>query len=386
MQDGRFWAEEGTLYFAQAWTLPWWKALLTSSTGYLSLAANLGTLLARYAVPLESAPHVTTIFALILQTLPALLLTTARDAWLSRPVVLITAMLLLAMPPVCDEVWLNLANSQFHLALAAALCLVLDVPSRINGAPRALLLFLAPLSAPISIALAPLFVARAIWERQKNRALQACCIISGTVLQLCLFYSPVGRRGHLLGPGTLLSIFAVKHLAIPFLGEQEANLIADDVHGDIITGHYPILAILAVLLACSALIIATAVRRRPEPLWLLLAGGAIAGLSYYAALDAGPSLITVVGGNRYAFVPCMLTALALLSFAATAADRLSQIAWATLVWLLAISVQQTILPQDAGFVVGPSWKTEIAKWRTNPNGPIAIWPSGWTMHLPPQGP
>jgi hypothetical protein len=384
MHDGRFWAEEGTLYFAHAWTLPWAQALLISSNGYLSLAANVGGLLARYAVPLEDAPHVTAMFALGLQALPALLLATARDAWLRKPIVLMAAMLLLAMPPVCDEVWLNLANSQFHLALAAALCLVLAIPSGMYGIPRNVLLFLTPLSSPASIALAPLFVARAIWDRQKSRALQAGCIVSGAVLQLTLFYHPLAERGHLLGPATLASIFVVKHLAIPFLGEEEANFIAADVHGDIIAGHYPVLAIFAAFVAVSALVLAIAIRRRPEPVWLLLAGGAIACLSYEAALGGGPSLITAVGVNRYAFVPCMLTALALLSFAATAADRLSQIAWATVCWLLVISVQQTLLPQDAVFVNGPSWKTEIAKWRADSKHPIAIWPIGWVMQLPPQ--
>jgi hypothetical protein len=383
MHDGRFWAEEGTLYFTHAWTLPWVPALLKSSNGYLSLAANFGGLLARYAVPLEDAPHVTAMFALSLQALPALLLTIARDSWLRRPIVLIAAMLLLAMPPVCDEVWLNLANSQFHLALAAALCLVLETPCGAYGIPRNVLLFLTPLSSPASIALIPLFVARAVWDRQKSRALQAGCIVSGAVMQLMVFYHSLAERGHLLGPATLASVFVVKHLAIPFLGEEEANFIAADVHGDVIAGHYPVLAMLAAFVAVSALGLAIALRRRPEPVWLLLAAGTVAYLSYNAALGGGPSLITAVGVNRYAFVPCMLTALALLSVAATAADRLSQITWATIGWLLVISVQQTLLPQDEVFVDGPDWKTEIAKWRADPKHPIAIWPTGWVMHLPP---
>ncbi len=383
MHYDRFWAEEGTVYFARAWTLPWWQALWAPASGYLNLAANAAGLAARYLFPLHDAPRVTTLVAFAFQALPAVLLVTARDAWLRRPAVLFAAILILAMPPVCDEVWLNTTNSQFHLALAAALCLALEVPIGVGAPARRLLLFLAPLCSPGCVALAPLFVARAALDRQKGRAIQAGCIVAGAVLQFALFYTSTPGRGHISGPATAASIFAVKHLAIPFLGEQGAVLIADGLRDEVFAGHYPIAAIVAVAAVCGLILAAVVVRRRSEPGWLLVAGLALACLSYYGALEGGTALISVVGENRYAFAPCMLFALAVLALAATAADRIAQGAWAAVVWLLVIATQQTVLPQDPIFVQGPRWKTEIARWRANPGHPLAIWPAGWAVIVPP---
>jgi hypothetical protein len=245
------------------------------------------------------------------------------------------------------------------------------------------LLLLAPLCSPGSIAIAPLFVARAMIDRSRERAIQAACIVTGTVLQLAWFYSPSANRGHMPGPATVAAIVAVKHLAIPLLGEQEANLIANSVHSDVVAGHYPIAAMLAAGVASCLLLLAIAWRRRSEPAWLLGGGFAIACLSYYGAINGRVALITVVGSERYAFAPSMLFALTVLALAATAADRIARAAWVVVIWLLVIAIQQTLLPQDGVFVDGPEWKNEVYRWRNDPTHHLAIWPTGWSIVLPP---
>ena len=39
--EGRFWAEEGRIFFENAWNLPWSEALIVSYGGYLNICANL---------------------------------------------------------------------------------------------------------------------------------------------------------------------------------------------------------------------------------------------------------------------------------------------------------------------------------------------------------
>jgi hypothetical protein len=382
-RHGRFWAEEGSVYFENAWRLPWWQALLRPHVGYLNLAPNLATLLARYIVSLPHAPNVTTAIALAIQTLPALLLATARDTWLRNPVVLFAAMLILAMPPVCDEVWLNTALSQFHLALAAGLCLALDVPVGAGAALRAVLLLFAPLSSPASIALAPLFVLRAILDRQPGRALQAACMVTGTILQLTLFYTRDPVRAYTLAPVTLAAILAIKHLAIPLLGEHGAEIVAPAVQATVREGRVPIAALLALAAAGGLLLTAIMRCRQPAAAWMLLAGGAIAVLSYFGALNSGVSQIAVFNAQRYAFAPSMLFALTVLTLAATGTGTVAFAARAIVVWLLTIAVLQTVSPQDAFFAHGPSWKAEVARFRADPSHKLAIWPTGWVVQLPP---
>lgn len=120
---GRFWAEEGNVFFVRAWTLSWHDALLAPWVGYLNIVATSVGLLARNFANMQSAPYVTTLIGLLFQLCPAVLILTIEEPWLQRRSVLVVSLLLIATPPASEEVWLNTLHSQFHLALCAALIL-----------------------------------------------------------------------------------------------------------------------------------------------------------------------------------------------------------------------------------------------------------------------
>jgi len=69
----RFWAEEGTLHFAYSYNHPWYQALIHPQVGYLNFYPNLATVLATL-VPLEFAPLVTTLAALLVQLIPIVII------------------------------------------------------------------------------------------------------------------------------------------------------------------------------------------------------------------------------------------------------------------------------------------------------------------------
>ena len=123
LTDGRFWAEEGVVYFHAAWHQSWLDALFTIHTGYLNLVASVATLLALHLVTLEQAPLVTTAVACGIQILPTIILATSRIPWLKRWPTFTIALLLLLIPAGDSEVWLNSITSQFHLALCVGLIL-----------------------------------------------------------------------------------------------------------------------------------------------------------------------------------------------------------------------------------------------------------------------
>ena len=387
LHGGRFWAEEGTIYFLHAWTMPWWHALFLPANGYLSLAANAAGILACHLASLQTAPYVTMATALAIQALPAAMLATAHDDWLQRPEILFPAMFLLGMPPACDEVWLNTANSQFHLEVAAALCLVLETPSGAWAVLRGCLIFLTPLCSPGSIALAPLFVLRAALDRQNARLIDAALMLAGSAIQLLTFYSPIPGRGHSLSFTLLALIFSVKHVAIPLLGEREASRVAAAVRREFITGKLPLTGILVAIVSVCSASVAVILRRRSQPFWLFVCGGALAVFSYDGALGKGPDLIALIG-SRYAFAPSVLFSLGILSLAATAGslDDVAGAAWVVVIWMVAISVQQTLSPQEPFFATGPSWKAELAIWQNDHDHPLKIWPTGWVVRLPPYSP
>ncbi|HTZ70666.1 MAG TPA: hypothetical protein VMB71_08455 [Acetobacteraceae bacterium] len=382
MRHGRFWAEEGSTYFYNACTMPWWKALIQPQAGYLNLPANIAAIIAHHTVALPNAPHVTTAIALLIQTIPVLVLVTSADRWLQRPAALLAAVLLVATPPCGDEVWLNTINSQFHIALAAALCLALQVPVGLSGIARKILLLCAPLCCPAATALAPIFVLRAALERDRARALQALCLLIGTGLLLALFYGSNPARGHFWSPSLLVAAIASRHLALPMLGHELSSVVAGDLQEAIRAGHRPVIAFLVVAAAAAALAAALALRRNTTAIWMLASGLMIAAISYYGALHGAVDLISVDTGARYAFAPSILLALTILVVAVTGADRVAAIAWLFAAWFIAVGLVQASLPHRPGMANGPAWKPQLARWHSDPSTALLIWPTGWKMWLP----
>jgi hypothetical protein len=382
MRHGRFWAEEGRIYFHNAWVMPWWQALLRPAVGYLNAAANLAGLLARLA-PLRQAPHVANAIALLLQTLPVVLLATARDAWLRNPIVLTAGALLLATPPLQEEVWLNIANSQVHIGLATALCLALEVPrSRAAAWVACGCLLLAALCSPVTVALVPLFLARGALERSLPRLIQAACLTAGAIVQFSVFYYPMESRTFELTPGILFAVVMVKQLAVPFFGAATALHLAAVIHQRVLQGHYPLVATLAVSSTSAILLTAIILRRNAVAAWMFFAAAALACFAYYGALDSGPNQIDVISAQRYGFAPNCLLALTLLALAAESTGRIRWAARGLTLWLMTVAAIHTVQPNVAVFGQGPSWKAEVSSWQKDHSHRLAIWPNGWFMELP----
>jgi hypothetical protein len=104
-------------------------------------------LLALHVSTLEDAPRITALVALIVQTLPAVLLATSRTRWLSARI------------------------------------LACDIRTGWVGLLRSAILLLAPLAGPVSGTLAPLFLLRAILDRSSARLVQTILLGLPTLLQ-----------------------------------------------------------------------------------------------------------------------------------------------------------------------------------------------------------
>lgn len=383
---GRFWAEEGQFFFHDAWVMSPVQALLAPIGGYLNLVANASTLAARWLMPLRLAPYLTITVALAFQLMPPLLLLTARDVWLQKARVRLSGVLLLLLIPASEEIWLQSLHCQFELTLSCAIILTLDAASyRVLSSTRswgqAAILLLAPLCGPGAIILVPLFLTRAMLDRSISRLFQALVLSAGSAIQLLLFFQAVPGRGYKLEPIPVLCVFAIRHLAVPFLGLLHGEAIASALQAKLSSGQIPWLAVLLPLLVFVPFFVATLCNHRSRPaFWLLAAGGVTALASYFGAIGGTVALIDVHFGERYVFVPQALFGLAVLAFAATSNVGLARIAWAVVLWLLLVGAVNFFttwpLVND-----GPSWRSEIRKWQRDPTHLIELWPNGWTMRL-----
>jgi hypothetical protein len=380
---GRFWAEEGTIMFQAAWTLPWYQALLHPHGGYLNLPANLGGLLARHLVPLDHAPQVTVFVALLFQVCPAILLATARDEWLHDRLRLLAALLIVATPPVSEEVWLTSLQAQVHLALSAAIVLSLETRGGGSGLFRTGLLMTASLSGPGAWALIPLFVLRAVLERSWTRAGQAAALAIGAALQLAFWFQMEPARVF-AGPRMLLLIMFVRHLLIPLFGNVEASAVATPLHDSVVAGHAPLWPMALTIIVLVGLAAAIWYQRNRPAAWLFLAGGTLAVAACSGALAGRENLLYVHFGLRYSFAPSVLFGLALLALASIGRHGFVRTGAAGVVgWLIVIGAHEYFVPSTRAFAAGPDWQSEVAKWRADPGHALTIWPSDWSVRLPP---
>ena len=376
---GRFWAEEGHNFFHDGWTMSVGRALTVPIGGYLNLVANAATLAASRLLPLKLAPYLTITVALLAQLCPPFLLLTARDAWLRPARARLVGCLLLLLVPASEEIWLQTLHCQFELTLCCAIIIATADENR----PAWLhwfLLALAPLCGPGAIALLPLMLARLALDRSRPRQLQCAALAAGSAVQLAVILSGQ-RRGFALDPGLLPCVVTVRHLAVPFLGVTEGNLIAAAINARLSTGHTPGLATILPIVVFAAIAAATFNRSGTRPArWFLAAAPHLGGGSNSRALGGPATLIDAGIGERYVYVPQALISLTILVLAVAAGRRVSRLAWVCVAWLLVAGAVSFLEPWPM-IADGPSWRREVKAWRHDHAHPLQTWPQGWTVDL-----
>lgn len=374
---GRFWAEEGSLFFRRAWDLPAWQAAWAPFGGYLNIVATLAALFARWAMPLRLAPYATIGIGLFFQLMPPLLLLTARDRWLRPWPVRLTGVALLLFIPASEEIWLQTLHCQFELALCCGILVSLEARAGLSLC----LLVLAPLAGPVSIVLCPLFVARAALERSLARVLQSGAICAGAAVQVAVFLTAVPGRAYSLDPLTILTVVTLRHLAIPFLGMHAAEKVSVALHATFAANHIPWLATLLPLLILIPFGVALLRHGLANPgLWFFASFNLTAGISYFGAIGGRLGLLEVLANQRYAVVPQSLLELAVLALAVTGGSRVALLARGGAAWLLVVGVTNYWIVSPATRK-GPSWKAEVSAWQADPTHVLRIWPHPWTLEL-----
>jgi hypothetical protein len=375
--QGRFWAEEGRVYFKAAAEQQWFGALTTVHMGYLNLSATFGALAAYYLMPMASAPHLTMLIALLVQCLPVIILVNNRDDWLQNGRYLAFAIVVIAFAPAGLETWLTTISSQHHLTLAAALILSLEAQAGVTPAVYGTILFLAALSGPATWMLLPLFLARAGIERNNARIGLLICLAAGTAIA-ALFFVPSDRS---VGTSPLLlgAIIFQKHVAISLLPLPQASAIGRLLTEQFASGERPlwpmILSICAFILLCSA-----AIRTRSTAaIWLIMAGTTLAGGGYLGALNDKLRLLDPADGGRYAFAPQALFSIACAQIAYRSSPRLK--AFLTVLLSYVMLIQVVNLPRGREFDRGPDWSAEVSRFQSGETNVLRIWPPGWEVAL-----
>jgi hypothetical protein len=227
----QFWAEDGHIWFADAYNLGWMTALLRPEAGYYQtlprLAASVALLL-----PLSKAPLLFNIVALVLQALPINLLLSSRlAAFGSLRFRALMAAMYLALPN-SPEICANITNAQWVLAFSAFLLVLASPPKGVAGRSfDILVVVMCGLTGPFCILILPIALYLAFkrsggWKWVPACILGACSLVQAWGL---LVVSPAARTSWgVLGatPGLLIRILAGNIFLGALLGANEFAIVS----------------------------------------------------------------------------------------------------------------------------------------------------------------
>jgi hypothetical protein len=387
----QFWAEDGGLFFQEAFNRGFLKTILQPSTGYLHtfprLVAGLSLLF-----PMEQAPLVFNLAAFAVQLIPALYLLSPRmsrliPAYFAR----VAAALLYVAIPASYETHVNLTNSHWHLALIAV-CILVAQPAtdaRVRALETATAVLFS-LTGPFSVLFLPLVAPRLLAAVKGAQPLRSQAvpgvIAAGALIQLgfAITSARIGAAVAQSGPLSPRELMTVVSMHTFFNAVFGINGFAR------FSVALPPFAY-GLGLAALAFLLVVAARDRVKPLLILF---------YLAALSIALSLLFPLNdlriwlhpqaGPRYFLFACIFILFAILHLA-FAARSFRWVGYVLLAAVVAVGI-----PADFFHPGQPDvrWADHTAVFASLPAGSdfyipvVPLYHSGLTLHKasPRRGP
>ena len=377
----QFWAEDGHVWYADAYNQGWWRPLFHTQDGYFQTLPRLGAALS-LLVPLTAAPLTMNLLAVLAQALPVLLLLGPRSqTWGSLKMRAVLAAVYLALPN-CWEMQAILTSTQWILALCVFLTLAgRPATSRVERLFDLALYTISGLTGPFCFFL--LLVALVFaWRRHEGRLwrdtgfLAIFCLIQGAAL---LLLDHAGRAHAPLG--------ASLSLLLRILGGQ--------VYLPVIFGYNGLagfsnpnigLFLIGVALAGTTLL-AIYVRRAGLEMqvligfaFLILAASLLTPAVYPPPGNTRWRLLAATPGIRYWFFPNLAFAWSIVYLTARK-QQLAKIVGGYLLFFLCIAVMR-----DWRFPIFEEQRLDLAQQRLEAAQPgetvlLPDSPRGWTIRL-----
>jgi hypothetical protein len=206
----QFFAEDGWVWYQQAYNLHWLRSLGLAQAGYLQtfprLVAGVALLL-----PMQWAPLIMTLAGAVIQVLPVTALLSRRcTPWGPLPLRVLMAALYLAIPDA-PEIHIVLTNAMWHLAVLEALLAFSVPPLSWRGRVSDSLLFaIGAISGPFCLLLLPCIAAWWWIRRQRwTLAVMGITFLGAAIQVLTILHSARARQAPLgVTPLRLLRIMA----------------------------------------------------------------------------------------------------------------------------------------------------------------------------------
>lgn len=383
LRHPQFWAEDGTLFFQEAFNHGFLKTFLQPASGYLH---SFPRLVAGFSLlfPMELTPLIFNLAAFVVQLVPALYLLGPRLHRLipSFSARAIAATLFISLP-ASSETYVNITNSHWHLALTAV-CILAATPAmdtRIRVL-ETLVVALFSLTGPFSILFLPLVAPRLLevirGALSVRSQMVSAVIAAGALVQLGFAATSARISADIAqsGPLSLQELMSVVSTHTFF------NAIFG-ING--VTRFYRMLPPIAFGLGLCALVffLFVAVRDRVKPLLVLFYLAALSiALSFIFPLNDLRILLHPQASPRYFLFACIFIHLAILHLT-FAARSFRRIGYMFLAVVVAIGI-----PADFFHPGQPDvhWTDQVTVFRSLPPGSaffvpvVPLYHGGMVLH------
>jgi hypothetical protein len=373
----QFWAEDGTLWYAQAHNLGWWQALLQPVAGYFCIVPRLAAALAQL-IPLAAAPVLFNLTAIFFQAIPVSFFLSSRFASLATlPSRLLLGFLYLVLPN-SFEVNANITNVQWHLALLLCLVVLAEPASALWWRWFDVsVIVLGSLTGPFAIMLWPLAAVAWGWKRRGTWTLALLSILAaGGLLQLIALVRTGDAARVQGGLGASPLLFAKILSSQVFLAALVGRNNLPYRHS------YALHAVLICVAGIAVLVYALLRSRWELKLFLAFTGMILAAslLNPMAAPPKWPALLTA-WGVRYWLLPALAFVVALLWMAGKHNPRaLRFTAMAALLLMTVGIVREWRYPRYVDLHFG-AYARQFSDLPRGASLAIPLNPPGWSMTL-----
>ena len=376
----QFWAEDGAVWYADAFRMGPWRPLAIPNAGYLQTSSRLGAALTLLA-PARWAPAVMNAIALLIQVLPVGLLASRRFADVPLRARLAAGAVYLALPNSW-EVHANLTNSQWRVGLILVLLLAGSRPRTVAGrAFEAAIAFVAALSGPFGILALPVVLLRWLQTRERGFLPIAAATVAGSLLQVVVLWTH--RAARIGGPLAAsledgIRIVGGQVALGALVGEHWLRRIVEQPWGLVLC------AVATALFLVVAFEIAAGAPRALQALGVWAGSILVAGMLWPVGngpLPAWPFLARPGNNGRYWFAPMLVFLAGLAWLALRGRGRMLRAVAAIALVLLPIGVVSDWRYEPYADL---DWRRHAVQVEGAPPGTelrVPINPSGVTMRL-----
>ena len=371
---GRFWAEEGAVFYPSISSSKILGGLFFIFNGHIEFVTNLLVLISTI-FELKNAPLVTTYLSFLVQTLPVIVLLKYRDQFGLNNVRIYFVLLVMVGLPQSAEVFANTINLHFHFSILAALILAITVQEVGAKLIMRLMLFLSGISGVPANFLLPLFAFEAFRTREKERVIQFVIILSTTIIQLALLvHNGVGGsdRNFFSDFSVILLAPLAQTLISPFLGFRTGDQLSVVINGARLFELGSVFFVSLCVIPVVWFAIKIFEKKSRQINVISISAMLLVIMNIFASLGDKISLISAAAGGRYFYATNVLLIICFCSL-----FNLNKI----LTKLLILMILATSLVNVRHNFTGPYWASALSEWNNDSEAGLKIWPAGWKMNL-----